>query len=124
MALLALKNTYHKNIIANGPQVIRALQKGKEIIVDFGNSKNLRTRDNGKLIGFEVMNEKGEILLPKAEIKNNEVVLTLNKEDKIIKVLYAYHPFTRANLENEADLPASTFSIEVKDSIVLPRQNK
>ena len=59
-------------------------------------------------------NEKGEIISPEAEIKNNEVVLHLNKNEKIIKVLYAYQPFTRANLENEAGLPASTFSIELK----------
>jgi len=124
LALLALKNTYHKKIIANGPQVIQASQKGKDVIIDFSDSKSLRTRDNEKLIGFEVMNEKGEINWPKAEIKNNEVVLHLNKEEKIIKVLYAYYPFTRANLENEVGLPASTFSIEVIDSIVLPRQNK
>jgi sialate O-acetylesterase len=61
------------------------------------------------LIGFEVMNEKGEIILPKAQIKNNKVILYLDKNEKIIKVLYAFKPFTNANLENEAGLPASTF---------------
>ncbi|MEO8720223.1 MAG: sialate O-acetylesterase, partial [Ginsengibacter sp.] len=120
LALLALKNTYHQNIIAHGPEVIKVLQKGKIIVIDFKNGKKLQTRNNEKLIGFEVMNEKGEIISPLAEIKNNQVVLQLNKEEKIIKVFYAYHPFTKANLENEAGLPASTFSIEVKDSIVLP----
>ena len=124
LALLALKNTYHQNIIANGPQVIRALQKGKEIIVDFGNSKNLRTRGNKRLIGFEVVNNKGEIISPKAEIKGNKVIIFLNQVEQINKVLYAFKPFTRANLDNDADLPASTFSIEVKDSIVLPKKIK
>ena len=71
--------------------------------------KNYKHAIDEKLIGFEVMNEKGEIILPKAEIKNNKVVLYLDKNEKIIKVLYAYKPFTRANLENEAGLPASTF---------------
>jgi sialate O-acetylesterase len=70
-----------------------------------------------------VMNDKGGIILPKAEIKNNKVILYLTKNEKIIKILYAYQPFTKANIENEAGLPASTFSIEVKHSIVLPRQN-
>lgn len=72
------------------------------------------TRNNEPLIGFEVMNEKGEMYPPKAEIKENKVILTLNNNEKIIKVLYAFKPFTRANVENEAGLPASTFSIAIE----------
>jgi sialate O-acetylesterase len=118
LALLALKNTYHKNIIASGPTVEKAIQSGKPIVIDFTNSKKLKSRDNEPLIGFEVMNEKGEIILPKAQIKNNKVILYLDKNEKIIKVLYAFKPFTNANLENEAGLPASTFSIDVSNSII------
>ncbi|MEO9099461.1 MAG: sialate O-acetylesterase, partial [Ginsengibacter sp.] len=115
LAFLALKNAYHKNIIAIGPQVESALQKNKEIVLKFSNSKKLKTRNGEKLIGFEVMNEKGKIISLMAEIKNNQVILILEKDEKIIKVLYAFKPFTRANLENEAGLPASTFSIGVKN---------
>jgi len=114
LALLALRNSYGKNIIANGPEVKSVFQKGKEMIITFSNARKLKTRNNEQLTGFELMNEKGEILLPKAEIKNNQVILFLNKEVKIIKVLYAFKPFTRANLQNEAGVPASTFSIETK----------
>ncbi len=113
LALLALKNSYHRNIIANGPTVEKAIQSEKEIVIDFANTKKLKTRNNETLIGFEVMNKRGEIFSPKAEIKNDKVILYLNKEEKIIKVLFAFMPFTRANLENEAGLPASTFSIEI-----------
>ncbi|HZW69419.1 MAG TPA: sialate O-acetylesterase, partial [Hanamia sp.] len=114
LALLALKNTYHQNIIAQGPEVTKVVQNGKNITIDFKNGKKLQTRNNEQLIGFEVMNEKGEIISPKAEIKNNQVILFLDKNEKITKVLYAYKPFSRANLENEAGLPASTFSIGLK----------
>ena len=114
LALLALKNSYDKKIVASGPTVNKVSQVDKKIIIDFMNAKKLQTRNNEELIGFEVMNEKGEIFSPKAEIKNNEVVLYLNKTEKIIKVLYAYQPFTSANLENEVGLPASTFSIDLK----------
>ncbi|MGN6295621.1 MAG: sialate O-acetylesterase [Ginsengibacter sp.] len=113
LALLALKNSYHKNIAASGPEVKSVLQKGKEITVTFSNAKKLKTENNEPLIGFEVMNAQGEIFSPKAEIENDQVILFLNKEEKIIKVLYAFKPFTRANLENEAGLPASTFSVLV-----------
>ena len=114
LALLALKNSYHKNIVASGPIVEKAFQSGKEIVIDFVNAKKLKVRDNEPLTGFEVMNEKGEIISPKAGIKNNKVILYLEKNEKIIEVLYAFKPFTNANLENEAGLPASTFSIDIK----------
>lgn len=116
LALLALKNAYHKNIIASGPAVQNACQNGEEIVINFSNAKKLKTRNAEPLIGFEVMNEKGEIFSPGAEIKNNKVVLYLDNSAKIIKVLYAFKPFTRANLENEAGLPAGTFSIEIKSN--------
>ncbi|HEY5464894.1 MAG TPA: hypothetical protein VIJ95_16645 [Hanamia sp.] len=114
LTLLALKNTYHQNIIAQGPEVTKVVQNGENITIDFKNWEKLQTRNNEQLTGFEVMNEKGEIISPKAEIKNNQVILHLDKNEKIIKVLYAYKPFTRANLENETGLPASTFSIDLK----------
>ena len=113
LALLALKNTYHKKIIAEGPTIEKAVQTGKEISVYFSNTRKLKTKNNEPLTGFELMDEKGKIILPKAEIKNNKVVLHLDNEKKIFKVLYAYKPFTRANLENEIGLPASTFLIEI-----------
>lgn len=113
LALLALKNSYHKNIVANSPEVKNVSQKGKDISITFSNAKKLKTENNEPLIGFEVMNAQGEIFSPKAEIENNQVILFLNKKEKIIKVLYAFKPFTRANLENEAGLPASTFSVLV-----------
>jgi sialate O-acetylesterase len=116
LALLALKNSYHKSIVANGPAVQSAFQKDKEIVISFSNAKKLKTRNSEPLIGFEVMSEKGQIFSPTGEIKENKVILALVKNEKIIKVLYAFKPFTRANLENEAGLPASTFSIEIKSN--------
>ncbi len=113
LALLALKNSYHKNIIATGPTVQKVFQSGKEIVINFSNAKRLKTRNDEPLIGFEVMNEKGEIISPKVEIKENKVVLHLEENEKIAKVLYAFKPFTRANLQNEVSLPASTFSVNL-----------
>src|SRR6185312_15478922 len=78
LALLALKNSYHKNIIATGPEVKNVSQKGKEIAITFSNAKKLKTRNNEKLTGFQVMNEKGELLSPNAEIRNNQVIIFLN----------------------------------------------
>ena len=113
LALLALKHSYNKNITAAGPVIANASQQGDKIVVRFSNAKKLSTRNHETLTGFEIMNEKGKIISPRMTINGNEVWLRLDVEEKIIKVLYGYQPFTRANLQNEAGLPASTFSLDV-----------
>ena len=113
LALLALKNSYHKNIRAEGPAVAGASQQGNKIIVRFTNANKLSARNHEALTGFEIMNDKGKIYTSAVAIKGTEVWLQAEDGDTIIKVLYGYHPFTRANLVNEAGLPASTFSVEL-----------
>jgi sialate O-acetylesterase len=113
LALLALKNTYHKNISASGPVVIKAVRKQNTIIVSFSHAKKLMPSDGSILKGFEVVDDKGNHLSVKATIFNNEVHLTIPAQLRIKQVLYAWQPFTRANLINEAKLPASTFSISI-----------
>ena len=113
LALLALKHSYNKNITAAGPVIANASQQGDKIVVRFSNAKKLSTRNHETLTGFEIMNEKGKIISPRMTINGNEVWLRLDVKEKIIKVLYGYQPFTRANLQNEAGLPASTFSLDV-----------
>jgi hypothetical protein len=48
------------------------------------------------------------------EKDGNIIIKKILSENEVTKVLYAYQPFTRANLQNEDLLPASTFSIEFK----------
>lgn len=114
LALLALKNTYHHNIIANGPVALKAIKKENTIIITFNNAKALKPSGGLVLRGFEIEDDKGNHLNVKASILNNEVHLVVPAGLEIAKVLYAWQPFTRANLVNDAGLPASTFSITIK----------
>ncbi|WP_316845838.1 GDSL-type esterase/lipase family protein [Pedobacter psychrodurus] len=111
LALLALKNTYHQNIQVDGPVAVKATRKQNIITVTFSHVQKLMTADGATLKGFEVEDDRGKHLTVKATIFNKEVHLTVPKQLKIIRVLYAWQAFTRANLINEAKLPASTFSI-------------
>lgn len=113
LALLALKNTYHKNISASGPVAVKAVRKKNTIIVSFSHARKLMSSDGTVLKGFEVEDDKGNHLSVKAAIFNNEVHLIVPTQLKTKQVLYAWQPFTRANLINEAKLPASTFSISI-----------
>lgn len=116
LALLALKYTYGKKITAEGPIPIKAIQKGDVILVSFSNAKQLFTADKKEVIGFELVTDKGIRIESKAVITKDQVQISIPKDQKIKEVLYAYKPFTTANLVNEANLPCSTFRLEL-DSV-------
>jgi len=113
LALLALKNTYHKNIEERGPVVVKAVTRQNTIIITFSHAKKLMPGTGSVLHGFEVEDDRGNRHFVNAAVFNNEVRLTVPRQFKIRRVLYAWQPFTRANLINEAMLPASTFSISI-----------
>jgi sialate O-acetylesterase len=114
LALLALKNTYHQNITATGPVAVKATKKGDLVIVTFNEAKVLATGKDSPLTGFEVEDIKGNHWPIKAIIVKSEVHLKVPANLVATKVLYAWQPYTRANLINEVQLPASTFSIAIK----------
>ncbi|KQS30884.1 sialate O-acetylesterase [Dyadobacter sp. Leaf189] len=126
LALLALRDHYHKPVIANGPIPEKATLKNGAIRIQFLNDKTtlsqnkalpkqkLSTKNNAPLTGFELITESGKRMSAKARIEADEVIITVPAGEQVKNVLYAYQPFTRANLYNEAGLPASTFSIAVK----------
>lgn len=113
LALLALRYTYNKPVKANGPSALNAIEKNEAIIVSFSFAEQLSTTDNKELTGFEIETEKGKHIGAKAIIVKNQVIISIPKGEKIKTVLYAWKPFTLANLVNEAGLPCSTFKLEV-----------
>lgn len=113
LALLALHYTYGKDVIANGPSALKAIQKNDNIVVSFAFAKQLTTADKKELVGFELINDKGIHFQSNASIKKNQVLITVPKGEKIRTVFYAWKAFTTANLVNEAGLPCSTFKLEL-----------
>lgn len=115
MADLVLHDTYgEKNIMPTGPLVTGAIRDGNKIEISFSYSKGLKTSDNKPLIGFKILNEKGYFVPVKAEIRDDNVFVNIPEGETAEKVVYGWNAFTRANLVNGADLPASTFMVKVK----------
>ncbi len=110
LALLAQKHSYKRNIVASGPVLHSAIRKGKDIILEFTSAKKLSGTNSQPLTGFELMNGKGMFFPVQGITSNNKITLPIPDNEKIIRVVYGWKPFTRANLVNEAGLPASTFS--------------
>lgn len=114
LALLALRYTYGKSVIANGPSALKAIKKKELISLSFAFAKKLTTADKKELVGFELVTDRGKHIKTKAEIIKNKVSISIPKGENITNVLYAWEPFSRANLVNEAGLPCSTFRLEVQ----------
>ncbi|PVX44519.1 sialate O-acetylesterase [Flavobacterium sp. 103] len=113
LARLTLHYTYKKAIAANGPFALKAEQKKETIWISFASAKHLSTSDKKAVLGFELVTDKGKHIETEASIVNNQVVISIPKGEKITTVLYAWKPFTLANLVNESGLPCSTFRLEV-----------
>jgi sialate O-acetylesterase len=113
LARLALHYTYKNSIVANGPFALKAEQKKGGIWISFASAKQLTTSDKEAVTGFELVTDMGQHIATEARIVNNQVVISIPEGEKIETVLYAWKPFTLANLVNEAGLPCSTFRLEV-----------
>ncbi|MBB2147781.1 GDSL-type esterase/lipase family protein [Pedobacter gandavensis] len=117
LALQALKHSYHKSVVAEGPVAESALLKGNKIEVSFVNGNYPVLKGGEPIIGFELLLEKGVILPVVATVVNHKVELQIPSQtntEKIRKVRYSYAPFSRANLVNQTGLPASTFTLPIK----------
>jgi sialate O-acetylesterase len=114
LALLALHNTYEKPVTANGPSPLKAIQKGNVIAISFTNTKQLATANKNEVLGFELVTEKGIRIESKATISENQILIDIPKNEKIKTILYAWKPYTTANLVNEANLPCSTFKLKLE----------
>jgi sialate O-acetylesterase len=115
LARLALHFTYHqKNVVPCGPMLLEAAKQKQELVLSFQYSGNaLKTSDGKNLRGFKLVNEKGIQRETKAYIRQNQVVIPLDKNEDAAELLYGWEPYTDANLVNAEGLPASTFKLKI-----------
>ncbi|MGL5111019.1 MAG: GDSL-type esterase/lipase family protein [Flavobacterium sp.] len=113
LARIALKETYKKDLIAYGPIPIKVTLKGDALWISFTSVKKLLTKEQQPLKGFEIVSKTGQHIAVEAKIVGNQVVIYIPKGATIQSVLYAWKPFTKANLINEERLPCATFSLDV-----------
>lgn len=113
LALLALKNDYGNNIVANGPLYKSMTVKNKQIIIEFENAGKGLVADGNKygyLHGFMIAGADQKFYWAKAWIKNNKVIVWSEEVEEPVAVRYAWtDDIGEANLFNEDGLPASSF---------------
>ena len=112
LALQALHHVYEHAIVSEGPSCIKARAVGELVYLYFENAQRLQAKD-GPLTGFEVAGEDGVYHAAKAEIDGESVIVSCAEVPHPQTVRYGWHPFSRANLVNEALLPCSTFKKKI-----------
>jgi sialate O-acetylesterase len=109
LARWALKNEYGKNILPSGPLPVSAKFEKEKVIIRFEYAgEHLKTADGKAVRGFSLDG------VTEVEAKVQDSLIVIPVKGKPVHVYYGWKPYTDANLVNEANLPASTFKINVK----------
>ena len=108
LARWALHKPYAKKVVPSGPLPKEATYKNGKVIIAFNYTANgLKTSENKIVRGFSV---DGKHDVP-ATLKGNTVEIRSRNKPEF--VYYGWQPYTKANLVNSENLPASTFRLEV-----------
>lgn len=115
LARLALATTYRQQIAASGPVFLKIKMKTNQFIITFQHTEQgLKTADDQVVRGFELEDTFGKRTEVEAIIKGNTIIIPANKATTYRRILYAWQPYTNANLINSEGLPASTFAVEIQ----------
>lgn len=117
LAALALHFTYaQKSVVPYGPMPLKAVRAGNEIILSFQYAgKQLQTSDGSALRGFVWEDEQGSTHPVDAVLAMDKVKIPVPANATVLKVRYGAEPFTRANLQNAAGLPAPNFTLKINE---------
>lgn len=109
LALLALKNAYHKDLIASGPIYKAADIEDGRVLLHFDNAVGLTSKD-GKLQHFAIAGDDRKFVWANAEIEGETVIVSSPAVPRPAYVRYAWadNP-AGANLYNSVGLPAAPF---------------
>lgn len=114
LARWALAKTYGQHITPSGPVFSSVTRQADALIVSFLYADGLQTSDGKSPSCFEIAEEDGLFQPATATIEGNTIRLTSPTLKHPRYVRYAWQPFTRANLVNGDQLPASTFRGEAR----------
>ena len=112
LANLTLNNIYGvKKGIVESPLYKDFIVKGDKLTVQFNNADGLHFTGKTSAL-FEIAGSDNVYYPAIAKIKNNTVILTATNVKSPVHVRYAWHNTAKADLFNNANLPASSFKSE------------
>ncbi len=109
LALMALKNTYGKDVVSRGPTLKAVTFDGAKAIVSFDNIGSGLMAKEGKLESFAIAGDDGKFAWADASIEGDTVVLSSKDVPNPTQVHYAFADNPKASLFNKEGLPAEPF---------------
>ena len=108
LARWALHQTYKRSIVPSGPLPLKAVYKNGQVIISFKYADGLQTHNHEALQGFSIDGSE----TTEAFIQNKQVLV--KTKQKPAYIYYGWQPFSKGNLLNGEQLPASTFKLKVE----------
>jgi sialate O-acetylesterase len=109
LALIALAQTYGKQIVSRGPTLKSAQFKGNEVVLSFDHIGGGLTAMGDRLASFAVAGEDGMFAWAGARIEGDRVVVSSPDVPSPTAVRYAWADNPTASLYNREGLPAEPF---------------
>jgi len=111
LSLIARDEVYFENIVSTGPVYKSFTIEEYKIRIYFDYNEGIKGIGGDRIKGFEICGEDQKFYPAKAEIDNNDIILTSPKVRSPIAARYAWmnDPKGKCNLGNEAGLLASPF---------------
>ncbi|MCH5242109.1 MAG: cyclically-permuted mutarotase family protein [Muribaculaceae bacterium] len=116
LARQSLNHLYSMNqIVPEGPVPVRAFKSSQnEVTIEFNYGDGLKTSDSNSPNFFEVAGTDGYFHeVEDVIIENDKIIIRGMKTNTPKYVRYGWQPYTRSNLINGEELPASTFKISI-----------
>ena len=110
---LARQHLYQRSITADSPQPLEAHLESKRIVIRFDPANRLQTRapHGDQVIGVQGRDQYGMVHDLQAVAEGNRLIIDPGAAGRIVEILYAFEPYTAANLENQYGVPVSTFRL-------------
>jgi sialate O-acetylesterase len=109
LALLALNNDYSKKNLCIGPVYKSMSVEGQSVKLQFENVGEGLIAKNNNLSEFEIAGKDGKYVKAKAEILNNEVLVSSSAVSEPVSVRYCWRNGAEASLFNKEGFPAWQF---------------
>jgi sialate O-acetylesterase len=109
LALLALDETYDKEIKSEGPVFTKMKIVGNQAVLKFDHAKGLRSRDGQPLNWFTISGKDGRFIPAEAKIVGESVAVSAKEVSQPVAVRFAWDETAQPNLCNAAGLPCEPF---------------
>ncbi|MFY9494381.1 MAG: sialate O-acetylesterase, partial [Limnochordia bacterium] len=117
LALLAKRQVFGEDIVAQGPIYSGFERRGEELLVSFETFGSALVVGGEELEGFEICGSDGQYYPAEGKVVGNSVLLRSERVKEPCGLRYAWANDPKCNLYNQAGLPAAPFSTTYEEDL-------